>query len=94
MTEGTDIVEGSLQENQGADEAYKTARRQISDIIHNAVEDKIDALDLLARVDHSLRTVSEFNQADGDKILEAFGVGLSAFLEAPGTRDSPRRTRR
>ncbi len=90
----TDLVRGSLEGDHGADDSYKVARRHISDIIHNAVEDKIDALDLLARVDHSLRTVAEFNQADGDAIIEAFGVGLSAFLEAPGTKTSPRRTRR
>ena len=89
--EGTDLVQGALSEDMTADEKYKAARREISDLIHNRVEDKIDAIDLLARVDHMARTIAEFNQVDGPSVLRAFGVGLDAFLQEPSV-DAKRRS--
>lgn len=91
--EGTDLVRGVLSEDTEADVKYKEARHEISNLIHDRVEDKIDAIDLLARVDYSLRMVAECNQVDGHAVLNAFGVGLKAFMEEPGTRHGSRRTR-
>ncbi len=87
---GTDLVRGDHVESHGD---YALARLQCAELLEEMCESKLNALDLLSRLEAALWAACLLDQPDAEAARIAFGVGLAEFTARPGTKANVRRTR-
>ena len=87
---GTDLVRGGRLE---AHSDYAMARLACAEMLEDMCESKLNALDVLARLEKALWAACLLDQPDAEAARVAFGVGLVEFTADLGSTSKPRRTR-
>lgn len=87
---GTDLVRGGRLE---AHSDYAMARLACAELLEDMCESKLNALDVLARLEKALWAACLLDQPDAEAARVAFGVGMIEFTSDLGTKANPRRTR-
>ena len=60
---------------------YALARLEVAGICEGLCGQKLEALEILARLEQGLWAAALLHQPDASKAREAFGVGLTAFTQ-------------